>query len=248
MATYKNAKFLFSPSFSDTEMTEAQFLALTDYVALDLVGDMPAFGTNDEFTNYDTVDTDYSDQDKSTSSGAETTIEVKFNASSASQKQIVELAKTAYKYPVCVRFNDPISSGSTVTHLFTRALIGGPAYPQGGNSQTITATFAIRQVQREITLYAANNGTAPANSVAPVIAGTGTVGETLSVTSVGTWTGSDLKYYTYQWQADGSNIEDATSDSFVLTADESGADVTCVVTAHNSLGDVAQASNAISVS
>lgn len=77
-------------------------------------------------------------------------------------------------------------------------------------------------------------GSAPINTVAPVVSGTATVGQTLSTTN-GTWTGAPAPTFTYQWQRTGSNIGGATSSTYVLVAADAGNTIRCVVTATNSV-------------
>ncbi|WP_245410166.1 hypothetical protein [Falsochrobactrum shanghaiense] len=84
---------------------------------------------------------------------------------------------------------------------------------------------------------------APANTVAPAITGTATVGQTLTVTN-GTWTGTPTPTYARQWYADDVAIEGATATTYALTAAEEGAVITVVVTATNAAGSVTAASNA----
>lgn len=76
-------------------------------------------------------------------------------------------------------------------------------------------------------------GSAPVNTVAPVVSGTATVGETLSTTN-GTWLGAPAPTFTYQWQRTGSNIGGATSSTYVLVAADYANTIRCVVTATNS--------------
>ncbi len=71
----------------------------------------------------------------------------------------------------------------------------------------------------------------PANTVAPVIAGTAFVGHTLVLTSPGTWTNSPT--YTYQWLRNGSVIAGETTTSYILQVADEGASVQCRVGAHN---------------
>lgn len=75
----------------------------------------------------------------------------------------------------------------------------------------------------------------PVNTVSPVISGTTTVGQTLSVTT-GTWTNTPTGYY-YQWRANASAISNATANTFALTITQAGANITCNVTAYNALGN-----------
>lgn len=75
----------------------------------------------------------------------------------------------------------------------------------------------------------------PDNTVLPLVTGTPTVGELLSV-SDGTWTGGGTIVYTYQWTADDVDISGATNNTYTLTAAEVDAIVACDVTATNEAG------------
>src|SRR6478736_2592008 len=78
----------------------------------------------------------------------------------------------------------------------------------------------------------------PANTVAPVVTGTATVGQTLTCSN-GTWTGTPTPTLTKQWRTTGSvPIAGATGNTYVLTAAEAGKIVDCLVTATNAAGSV----------
>lgn len=94
--------------------------------------------------------------------------------------------------------------------------------------------------------YISFSSQAPVNTVAPVISGSGVVGQTLTTTN-GTWTGSPLPTYTYQWQRNTSNIIGATSSTYVLVSADAGTNVRCVVTATNTAGSSSANSNSIAV-
>jgi hypothetical protein len=86
----------------------------------------------------------------------------------------------------------------------------------------------------------------PANSVAPVISGTGTVGQTLTVTNNGTWNPVPTLGYMYQWMRSGTPIGAGTTNSHVLVAADSGKSITCMVVAHSPHGvSTPKTSNAI---
>ena len=85
-------------------------------------------------------------------------------------------------------------------------------------------------------------GSLPVNTVAPVVSGTATVGQTLTTTN-GTWLGAPAPTFTYQWQRSGSNISGATSSTYVLVSADQANTIRCVVTATNPLGAVSANSN-----
>jgi hypothetical protein len=79
---------------------------------------------------------------------------------------------------------------------------------------------------------------APANSVAPAISGTTTVGSTLTATD-GTWSGSPAPTFTRQWQRCATTCADitgATGTSYLLVGADAGQKLQVVVTATNSAG------------
>jgi hypothetical protein len=85
----------------------------------------------------------------------------------------------------------------------------------------------------------------PVNTVAPVISGTTTIGQTLSTTN-GTWD-NDPDSFTYQWKRDGSNIGSATNSTYQLVAADLGTDIICEVTATNEAGSASEDSNTLSI-
>jgi hypothetical protein len=68
----------------------------------------------------------------------------------------------------------------------------------------------------------------PVNSVLPAISGTKQVGQTLTC-STGTWSRSPS--FTYQWLRNGQPIAGATASTRLLAAGDSGALMSCRVTA-----------------
>jgi hypothetical protein len=101
-----------------------------------------------------------------------------------------------------------------------------------------------------LTLVTAFTPPAFVNTVAPVVSGTVTEGQTLSVTN-GSWTPTPAGY-TYQWRRDGSPIGSATASTYALVDADGDAFIDCVVTANdgasgstpatsNTVGPIAQA-------
>jgi hypothetical protein len=85
---------------------------------------------------------------------------------------------------------------------------------------------------------------APVNITAPVISGIPTQGQTLATTN-GSWSGSPLPTFTYQWKRAGSAISGATSASYVLALGDVGQVVTCTITATNGTGSASATSNSV---
>lgn len=74
----------------------------------------------------------------------------------------------------------------------------------------------------------------PALLDAPVISGTPTVGQTLTC-STGDWSNSPISYQ-YIWRRDGTIIEGASSEDYLLVEDDAGAEINCTVRAGNRNG------------
>lgn len=85
---------------------------------------------------------------------------------------------------------------------------------------------------------------APVNTAAPVISGATDLGAVLTATN-GTWSGYPAPSFARQWQRNGVNIAGATAGTYTVAVADSGATITCVVTATNAGGSAAQASNGI---
>lgn len=75
----------------------------------------------------------------------------------------------------------------------------------------------------------------PVNIVLPVITGTTTQGETLSV-STGTWLNAPLSYQ-YQWKRGGVSIVGATGPTYDQVLADVGANISVTVTAINDDGN-----------
>ncbi len=94
-----------------------------------------------------------------------------------------------------------------------------------------------------MTAYTANR---PKNTVPPAVTGTPASGQTLTATN-GTWTGTPGPTFTRQWTRDGVNIEFETLATFMLTDEDKGKTIRCVVTGTNTLGATKATSNAVAI-
>ena len=89
-----------------------------------------------------------------------------------------------------------------------------------------------------------SGGVPPINTIAPVISGTAQEGQTVTC-STGTWTGTPVITYAYQWKRNGSNIGSATNSTYVLVTADVGQSIKCTVTATNGAGSVNADSNTV---
>lgn len=109
---------------------------------------------------------------------------------------------------------------------------------------TVTATDVNGSAAATSNTITAQTFVAPTNTVAPAISGTAQEGQTVTC-STGTWTGTPIITYTYQWKRNGSNIGSATSSSYLLVSADVGQSITCQVTATNAVGSNNATSNTI---
>ena len=116
-------------------------------------------------------------------------------------------------------------------------LAQGTSYTFTVTATNSVGTSAASSASNSITTYSA-----PVNTVAPVVSGTATFGQTLTTTD-GTWTGTPSPSFTYQWQRVSTNIGGATSSTYVLVTADVGNTVRCVVTATNVVSAVSANSN-----
>lgn len=103
--------------------------------------------------------------------------------------------------------------------------------PQSEPSQSPNKGQPVRRYK--VGKVGQGNVAVPVNTVAPVLSGTATQGQVLSVTN-GTWTNTPTGY-SYIWKADGVVISSGTN-TYTLTASEVGKVITCLVGASNASG------------
>jgi hypothetical protein len=119
-----------------------------------------------------------------------------------------------------------LSPGTAYHYRLVASNAAGPSY--GADATFTTAAVIVPPPMK----------TKPANSVAPVITGTTTVGQLLSASS-GVWTGNPAPTLSYQWErlTNGWTIlVGATGSSYRLTAGDIGRSIRVLVTATNSEG------------
>ena len=131
---------------------------------------------------------------------------------------------------------------SPVAEKYTYQWLRGTTAIPGAtvNSYTLVGADSGQDISVKVTGtktgYTTATGTSAKVNVAPgtleagtpTISGPATVGETLKA-NTGTWKPAADKY-TYQWHRDGKDIAGATTDSFVLTAGDKGAQISVTVT------------------
>jgi hypothetical protein len=127
---------------------------------------------------------------------------------------------------------------------------GAITVPAGTTAQRPTPVNGMMRYNSNVAVFevyannvwaAANVTPAPTNTVAPVISGSAVVGQNLTCTT-GTWSGSPSAYF-YQWRANSTAISNATANVFTLTSTQTGANITCNVTAFNVAGNSSPATS-----
>lgn len=113
-----------------------------------------------------------------------------------------------------------------------------------GAMAALAAHFGVSDFSSLGAFDASTTPAAPVNTVAPALSGIRTQGQVLT-TSNGSWTGSPLPAFTYQWKRAGSNISGATSQSYTLVLADVGQSIKCTVTATNGSGSASADSNAV---
>ena len=101
----------------------------------------------------------------------------------------------------------------------------------------------VKAMKPRIASALALNTNPPVNVVAPVITGTGTVGSTLTLQTIGSWIGNTSG--SYKWRRDGVDIAGATANTYTLVAADSTHSITAYVTTTNKYGSTSATSNAI---
>jgi hypothetical protein len=92
-----------------------------------------------------------------------------------------------------------------------------------------------------------SDGSVPVNTVAPVVSGTATIGQTLTSTT-GTWTSdTGVTGYLYQWYRDATPITSATNSTYVLALADVSYAITCRVAATDTDGTSAYVSSSNSI-
>ena len=86
----------------------------------------------------------------------------------------------------------------------------------------------------------------PTNTSAPSLSGTVELGDTLYC-SVGTWRGSPIPTYSFQWMRDGQDIASATASSYTIGDADCGQAISCQVTATNIAGQTSVTTATVTV-
>jgi hypothetical protein len=128
-----------------------------------------------------------------------------------------------YEY-LWYRGEDPIWSATSNTYTLTSADEGSTIKCQVQGQNPVGAQVVFTASTTAVT------SDPPTATVDPVISGTATVGETLTVTS-GTWDGSPTFTYQWQWAHISANIYGANTNTYTIVSEDLGRTLTCIVTA-----------------
>lgn len=149
----------------------------------------------------------------------------------AGQIALIAAEKTSYTYAFKLVFNDAPPGGTPSERYFVALVLSaGEQYDEPNSVMKLNATLSIDS--NIVRVAASGAGSAPDNTVLPAITGTPTEGQTLTASS-GTWTGTPMPTYSYQWFGNSESLPGETSTTLTLTEDHVGLVITAAVTAHN---------------
>jgi hypothetical protein len=161
----------------------------------------------------------------------------------ATTSGLIESVDTSGILEIQVEGQSALIIGTDQNANFTST--GAVTIPVGTTAQRPTPTNGMLRYNNSSAVFEtyANNSWGvvtlvypPVNTVAPVISGTPAINQTLTSTT-GTWANTPTGYY-YQWLANSVAItSNASSNTFVLTDTQVGANITCNVTAYNLAGN-----------
>jgi hypothetical protein len=158
-----------------------------------------------------------------------------------------------------ITYYDTTNAARTLGSGETSAAIPLSECTDGATTVSSFATLTYGTYAITATIVAASSGTEPGGGStgtsaprlfgsAPVISGTAIVGQTLTVTSNGSFDGTPTPTYTYRWLACGSActpITGATGQTYKILSTQVGEKIEVEVIANNSAGSATATSNQI---
>jgi hypothetical protein len=146
------------------------------------------------------------------------------STSSSGEYTIARLPAGAYT----VEFSSLSDSYATQYYYDTSSLVEAKKVLVLDGSTTSGIDAAMQQTGEAVTK--------PVNIEAPQVSGTAAVGATLSCTT-GSWSGSPVQTFSYQWWREGTAITGAIASSYKVQSVDQGHALVCEVTASNEAGE-----------
>ncbi|MDX5592579.1 hypothetical protein [Pseudovibrio sp. SPO723] len=239
--TYANARlFVTKKNLPRTKgYTQADFESM-EWQEVDGMVSVPDHGTSLSYENQPIINRKVSSKYEGEADAGSGTLTVAHYESDPGQIMLRSHAKSGLMYGVAIEFNNKRSATTTGTVRYNTGMIGGPTTPGGERSAFVNDIYNMEFTDQEQIEVTPVDGIAPTNSEAPTIIGAANVGSELSI-NLGKWSSvTPAVTYSYQWQADGADIADATSETYTIDAADTGAVITCEVTATNAFGDLTE--------
>lgn len=123
-----------------------------------------------------------------------------------------------------VRGSTPVAGSTASTYVLSDTDVGNSMYCNVTGSNVAGSRTANSNASSTV-LYVA-----PVNTVAPLVTGTATVGQVLSVSN-GIWTSTPTPTYAYQWYRGSTATSGATASTYTLVFADATYQVSCYVTA-----------------
>lgn len=236
--TLKGRKLYICTTPQPDALDRAGFEALS-FTQVKGVGSIGQTGTTDNIVSYDEMDSDVLPKGKGISNAGDPPIEVSRKATDPGQIAMRNAGVTKDVYAFKIVDGDA-SDDFTPTTYYIRAIVGGPAKPNGRQENFDLETYVLGCVQREIVVDP--EGIDVPEPVAGTIGIKGGVveGDTLTVDN-GEWL-KGPSTFTYKWYRDDAGdgvfveIAGETDSSYTLATADVGNTVRAGVTGTNSEG------------
>lgn len=214
------------------------FEAINDWIEVEEVEDFGTAGDTSEAITFTAVGNKRVRKLKGPKDAGTQSVVVGRDPLDDGQEALIVAEGTDYNYAFKIEFNDARSPNHSKSAMFYAGMIMSKASNMGNVSNVVRRNFDIG-INTGVIEVLSGALTAPANVLAPSIAGELAEGEILTAIS-GIWTGDPT--FTYQWKADGSNISGAVNRTYTIASGDVGKSLSVAVTGANPAGNATAAS------
>lgn len=209
------------------------FEAINDWIEVEEVEDFGAAGDTSEAIAFTAVGNKRVRKLKGPKDAGTQSVVVGRDPLDDGQEALIVAEGTDYNYAFKIEFNDARSPNHSKSAMFYAGMVMSKASNMGNVSNVVRRNFDIG-INTGVIEVLSGAQTAPANTLAPSIAGELAQAEILTAIP-GIWSGDPT--FTYQWKRDGTNITGAIAKTYTVDAADVGTSLTVAVTGTNGAGN-----------